>query len=510
MKLVLSVVLTLGCLATPTPAQFNQRQVRENCVTPENYYGRCVALSYCPQAVNVFKLTDRRTAQNYVIALQRSCGTRSVNGDPLVCCTRPITNPVTERPPNPFFPSTEDSFVTVQVQPLPVTTRAPGGNPFLDPVTQAPATRPTARVTTSAPITSNPILQPRGPSCRFPPGKIGECVEIKSCAPVLSELQLKRKDPDFAKQLQASNLVCGRVGTQVCCPTGQTVTTPPPVGLVNLDEVPRRLPTVAEGCGATPKAAAFKKVVGGEPAKQGTWPWIALLGYDDGSSSPFKCGGTLITARHVITAAHCIRQDLTFVRLGEHDLTTDTEARHVDVPIAKYVSNPQYNSRIGRGDMAILYLERNVEFTDTIIPICMPSSPSLRAKSYVSSNPFVVGWGKTQEGGESSNILMQLMIPVLDNQVCRTSYAKVNRFFTEEQFDKAVLCAGVLTGGKDTCQGDSGGPLMTSEVSEGQMRFYLIGVVAYGVGCARPEVPGVYTSTQYFMDWILEQLLDTP
>lgn len=158
----------------------------------------------------------------------------------------------------------------------------------------------------------------------------------------------------------------------------------------------------------------------------------------------------------------------------------------------------------------MLFLERNVQFTDTIVPICMPSSPALRSKSYVSTNPFVVGWGKTQEGGQSSEVLMQLMIPVLENEECRRRYASVNRYLAPEQFDEAVLCAGVLAGGKDTCQGDSGGPLMTSEVVDGQMRFYLIGVVSYGVGCARPEIPGVYSSTQYFMDWIIEQLKNTP
>lgn len=174
------------------------------------------------------------------------------------------------------------------------------------------------------------------------------------------------------------------------------------------------------------------------------------------------------------------------------------------------MSYPQYIRRIQRGDIALIYLERNVEFTDTILPICMPSSPALRSKSYVQTNPFVVGWGKTQEGGQSAEVLMQLMIPVLTNQECREKYAKVGRYLAQEQFDEAVLCAGHLGGGKDTCQGDSGGPLMTSEVVDGQMRFYLIGVVSYGVGCARAEIPGVYTSTQYFMDWIIEQLLDTP
>ncbi|KAM8710791.1 hypothetical protein ACLKA7_017426 [Drosophila subpalustris] len=509
MKLMPSVVITLTltfvCLATPTLAQFNRnrnRQVRQNCVTPENYYGSCVALSYCPQVTEVFQITDRRTAQNYVIALQRSCGTRNFGGDPVVCCTRPISAPVTERPTNPFFPSpTDGSFVRPQPVPWSETTRAPDRNPFL-------IERPTTTTTTAAPVTSAPIVEPRGPSCRIPPGKLGVCVDIKSCPSILSELLVKKNDPEFAKFVQASNLICGRVGTNVCCPTGQTVATPATVKPVNYDTIPRRLPTVEEGCGYT--LASNKKIVGGIVSKKGAWPWIALLGYDDGSSSPFKCGGTLITARHVLTAAHCIREDLTFVRLGEHDLSTDTEAQHIDIPIVKKAAHPEYNRRNGRSDIAVLYLERNVEFTSLILPVCMPSSPSLRSKSYVGTFPFVVGWGKTQEGGESATVLNELMIPVMSNEVCRSSYAKLNREFTPDQFDSAVVCAGVLSGGKDTCQGDSGGPLMTSEGVSSQMRFYLIGVVAYGVGCARPEVPGVYTSTQFFMDWILQKLEDTP
>ncbi|XP_034480576.1 venom serine protease Bi-VSP isoform X2 [Drosophila innubila] len=502
---VITITLIFACLATPTIAQFNRsRQNRQGCITPESYRGSCVALSYCPQVLQAFNIADRRTAQDYAIALHRICGTRNIGGDPVVCCTRPITTPVTQRPSNPFFPPTEGTFVQPQPVPVPRPTEGPTRNPFLQPVTQRPTTAPI----TAAPVTSAPIVEQRGPSCRIPPGKLGECVDIKSCQPILSELLVKKNDPEFAKFVQASNLICGRVGTNVCCPTGQTAATPAPVRPVNYDTIPRRLPTVEEGCGYT--LTSNKKIVGGVVSKKGAWPWIALLGYDDGSSSPFKCGGTLITARHIVTAAHCIREDLTFVRLGEHDLSTDAEARHIDIPVVKKVPHPGYNRRNGRSDIAILYLERNVEFTELILPVCMPSSPSLRSKSYVGTYPFVVGWGKTQEGGESATVLNELMIPVMSNEVCRNSYAKLNRNFTLDQFDSAVVCAGVLSGGKDTCQGDSGGPLMTSEGVSSQMRFYLIGVVAYGVGCARPEVPGVYTSTQYFMDWILEKVEDTP
>jgi len=160
--------------------------------------------------------------------------------------------------------------------------------------------------------------------------------------------------------------------------------------------------------------------------------------------------------------------------------------------------------------MAILYLERNVEFNSKIAPICLPHTPSLRQKSYVGYMPFVAGWGKTMEGGESATVLNELQIPIYENGVCIQSYAKEKRYFSADQFDSAVLCAGVLSGGKDTCQGDSGGPLMVPEGGAPGLRFYLIGVVSYGIGCARPNVPGVYSSTQYFMDWIIAQVQQTP
>ncbi|XP_046808053.1 venom protease-like [Lucilia cuprina] len=149
-------------------------------------------------------------------------------------------------------------------------------------------------------------------------------------------------------------------------------------------------------------------------------------------------------------------------------------------------------------------------FPEFISPICMPITPELRQKSYVRYTPFVIGWGKTMEGGTSSNVLQELQIPIYDNQVCRDRYKQQNRLFTENQFDRAVLCAGVLSGGKDTCQGDSGGPLMIPENYGNNVRFYLIGVVSYGIGCARPEIPGVYSSTQFFIDWIAQKVADTP
>lgn len=86
-------------------------------------------------------------------------------------------------------------------------------------------------------------------------------------------------------------------------------------------------------------------------------------------------------------------------------------------------------------------------------PVCIPTDEPVRSKNYVGYMPFVAGWGRTQEGGKAANVLQELQIPVLDNEVCKDRYKKQNKLLSEKQFNKAVLCAGVLSGGQDSCQG---------------------------------------------------------
>ena len=109
------------------------------------------------------------------------------------------------------------------------------------------------------------------------------------------------------------------------------------------------------------------------------------------------------------------------------------------------------------------------------------------------NNPLTVaGWGVTVEGGlDLASTLQEVNLALVDSAKCR--------MYLGQGVTDNMLCAGGVQG-QDACQGDSGGPLMgTDPVTD---RIYLAGVVSWGVGCAREDLPGVYTKVTNYVDWI--------
>src|SRR5690242_4274528 len=89
---------------------------------------------------------------------------------------------------------------------------------------------------------------------------------------------------------------------------------------------------------------------------------------------------------------------------------------------------------------------------------------------------------------------MQVVLPVVSNQACKRVYSSL--------VPDAMMCAGIDAGGKDSCQGDSGGPYFF----EGKEGYTLQGIVSWGYGCARPNVPGIYARVTTYIDWIQQQI----
>ena len=148
------------------------------------------------------------------------------------------------------------------------------------------------------------------------------------------------------------------------------------------------IPDLSSECGLRAVRAPQWRVVGGVPAKLHAHPWIAALGYTSGPGGEVEhlCGGSLVTSRHVITAAHCVREDLVTVMLGELNMEQDKAedgAEPVSVAVANVTKHPSYNSRNYNNDIAIITLESDVTFSEGIRPLCLPSISSNLTKDNV-------------------------------------------------------------------------------------------------------------------------------
>ncbi|CAB3224787.1 unnamed protein product [Arctia plantaginis] len=363
-----------------------------------------------------------------------------------------------------------------------------------------------------------------GATCDTVDGGVGNCISLYNCQQYLKLVQESRAEA--TKILRKAH--CGFEGNnpKVCCPLPGIPTAPPqpPTTTTTTTTTTTAAPVTAMSktalgdfvdslpdppvCGVS--NATFSRVVGGINAKLGDFPWMALLGYKSrrGGTS-WLCGGSLISSHHILTAAHCIHNhenDLYVVRLGELDLAREDEgATPLDVMIKQKIKHAEYSATSFTNDIGILILDRNVEFTDLIRPICIPKDSELRARSFEDYTPLIAGWGHTEFRGPSATHLQVLQLPVVSNDFCTQAYAA----YKAQKIDERVLCAGYKKGGKDACQGDSGGPLMQPIWSpvEYKTYFFQIGVVSYGRKCAEAGFPGVYSRITHFVNWIEEQIV---
>jgi secreted trypsin-like serine protease len=254
---------------------------------------------------------------------------------------------------------------------------------------------------------------------------------------------------------------------------------------------------VPASASARPGGAVQPKIVGGSETTIAQYPWQAALVFSPSEESGDAherqfCGGSLVTSRIVITAAHCVfgmSASEVDVVLGRTTLSS-SEGTEIPAQALSYRSNynhpPEFSDTPPRNDVGYVVLAQSS--AQPRIQIAGESEASLWAPG---AGERITGWGCTSEpnfilGCPSSqtDTLRHASVPIVADSSCGSGsvYGAV--------FDPSTMvCAGFLSGGVDTCNGDSGGPLQ-APVAGG---YRLVGITSWGDGCARSNAPGVYT-----------------
>ncbi|XP_011646256.1 serine proteinase stubble isoform X2 [Pogonomyrmex barbatus] len=244
------------------------------------------------------------------------------------------------------------------------------------------------------------------------------------------------------------------------------------------------------------------RIVGGKDASFGRWPWQVSVRRTSffGFSSTHRCGGAVLNENWIATAGHCVDDLLTSqirIRVGEYDFSSVQERLpYVERGVAKKVVHPKYNFFTYEYDLALVRLESSLTFAAHISPICLPATDDL----LIGENATVTGWGRLSEGGTLPSVLQEVSVPIVSNDRCKSMFLRAGR---HEFIPDIFLCAGYETGGQDSCQGDSGGPL---QVRGKDGRYFLAGIISWGIGCAEANLPGVCTRISKFVPWILKNV----
>ncbi len=268
---------------------------------------------------------------------------------------------------------------------------------------------------------------------------------------------------------------------------------------------------------------ACLRIIGGTCAQPGMWPWqVALYLNTTEGPKPF-CGGSLISDRFVLTAAHCL-----VVQTANGGKTTrdpDTLLVHEDtlkvrseegrkIRVKRVIAHEGWSPTTWENDIALIELAEPAR--SMFVALNSVGRADLETPGTSST---ITGWGYTREvkfdpktkkfvdakdGREldrkefQTDTLQQVDLNLVAVGQCKT---KLGARYPNHVIDQRSVCADT-SGGKDSCQGDSGGPLV---VRDRENRWVQVGITSWGHGCAREGYPGIYTRVASFEPWLRQK-----
>ncbi|NXX84355.1 CTR2 protein, partial [Urocolius indicus] len=239
------------------------------------------------------------------------------------------------------------------------------------------------------------------------------------------------------------------------------------------------------GCGVpaiAPVIRGYNRIVNGEPAVPGSWPWQVSLQRNDGFHF---CGGSLISENWVVTAAHCSVRTTDTVVVGAYDQESPS-ADEQQLSIEKVFKNPKFSLLTIRNDITLLKLASPARLSARVSPVCLPQA----SDDFPGGLTCVTtGWGLTDpKASQTPAVLQQAALPLLTNAQCRQYWGW--------RISGGMVCAG--GDGASSCSGDSGGPL----VCQKDGAWTLVGIVSWGSSTCDTSAPAVYTRVTEQLSWI--------
>ncbi|KAL7042207.1 hypothetical protein ACKWTF_001067 [Chironomus riparius] len=304
-------------------------------------------------------------------------------------------------------------------------------------------------------VTADLIL---GQRCRQKDNTLGICLKINDCKPVMDIIrsgQIRSNPPT----------VCSQTARTVCCPvavpttitsTSSTTTNHPmrisekkcreyaratvqKIFVQSLLIGEQQNEVVIDKC----KHKSVPLIVGGTEADLYEFPHQALLGYNDGDPGEWGCGGSLISPKFVLTAAHCLYPRsygaVKFVKLGMHSRAQNDDKVFI-YGVQEIFQHPTYSTKTFNDDIGLLRLNATVTINELIFPICMPT---MLHENY---NAIASGFGRTGYGESSSEILLKVGLEKFEYEECQEAFGKSIRVRND-----TMLCYGHHSENKDSC-----------------------------------------------------------
>jgi secreted trypsin-like serine protease len=266
---------------------------------------------------------------------------------------------------------------------------------------------------------------------------------------------------------------------------------------------------------AAPAAATNgpSPIIGGTEADINDVPWQVGLIYASPNAGPDLfdaqfCGGSVINARWVVTAAHCVVEEGIVTRARDIKIIAGVD--DLEVPrgtnehqVSAIIVSPSYEG--GINDIALIQITGQFDLTDPgIEPVALPLALDGDEFPVLNDDILVSGWGE-QQGYQEGNYPTMLRKATLDVLAAPLS-DDCGGYESGDWNYRYEMCVGVTEGGRDTCQGDSGGPYVALNLDgdgDGSTEPTLVGVTSWGNGCADVGYPGFASRVSAYVDWMI-------